>query len=57
MLTIDSDDMPTLIKDDEKKRAMVKNFRIIKAAEKNRIAEESKCIGLIAKLSRVLTKT
>jgi hypothetical protein len=31
--------MPTLIKDDEKKRNMVRNFRIIKAAEKNRVIE------------------
>lgn len=39
MLTIDSEDMHVLIKDDEKKRNMVKNFRVIKAAEKNRVVE------------------
>lgn len=48
--------MPTLIKDDEKKRNMVRNFRLIKAAEKNRIIEESKCINFISKLNRRLTK-
>lgn len=57
MLTIDSEDMPTLIKDDEKKRNMVRNFRIIKAAEKTRIAEEAKCIAMISKLNPKLTKT
>ena len=36
---------------------MVRNFRIIKAAEKNRIVEEAKCIALISKLNRKLTKT
>lgn len=56
MLTIDSEDMPNLIKDDEKKRNMVRNFRIIKAAEKNRITEEAKWISMISKLSRKLSK-
>ena len=32
MLTIDSEDMATLIKDDQKKRNMVRNFRLIKSA-------------------------
>jgi hypothetical protein len=31
-----------ILKDDEKKRAVVKNFRIIKAAEKSRISLENK---------------
>jgi hypothetical protein len=49
--------MYALVKDEEKKRMMVKNFRIIKNAEKNRIIEETKCIGQISKLNRNLSKT
>lgn len=57
MLRIDSEDMAALIKDDEKKRNIVRNFRIIKSAEKSRITEEAKCIALISKLNRKLSKT
>lgn len=57
MLRIDSEDMAALIRDDEKKRNIVRNFRIIKGAEKVRISEEARCISLISKLNRKLTKT
>lgn len=57
MLLIDSDEMNTINRDEEKKRHYVRSFRLIKAAEKERLVEEDKCIELISKQNRKLSKT
>lgn len=42
ILLIDSEQLATLVKDEDRKRSLVKNFRIIKSSEKNRILNEQR---------------
>ena len=55
-LLIDSEQLSVLVKDEDKRRNIVKNFRVIKSAEKIRIANEQRFLKQMEKVSTVLSK-
>ena len=55
-LLIDSDQLSVLVKDEDKRRNIVKNFRVIKSAEKIRISNEQRFLKQMEKASTVLSK-
>ena len=57
ILLIDSEQLASLVKDEEKKRNLVKNFRIIKSAEKARIATEHRYLKYLEKHGSNLSKS
>ena len=55
-LLIDSEQLSVLVKDEDKRRNIVKNFRVIKSAEKIRVANEQRFLKQMEKASTVLSK-
>lgn len=55
-LLLDSQHLPLLLKDDEHRKNIVKNFRVIKSAEKERIANEQRYLKQMERLSSSLLK-
>lgn len=52
LLMMDSEQLGQLIRDEEKRRSIVRSFRVVKAAEKQRIANEQRHLRVVEKCGR-----
>jgi uncharacterized protein involved in tellurium resistance len=54
---VDAEQLAVIMKDEEKKRILVRNFRIIKSSEKIRVANEQKYLKQMEKCNKHLAKS
>lgn len=55
-LLSDSELLPVILKDEDKRRNIIRNFRIIKSAEKVRVANELRYLKQMERLNYTLSK-
>lgn len=55
-LLLDSEQLTQIVKDEDRKRNTIKNFRIIKSSEKTRILNEQRYLKQMGRVSPFLSK-